>query len=200
MNVTQQNLIIPPSGQLILEPGNFFFLLSASQPVSVQFFARKGAPENFNNLTAGLRVARLAGWLKVTMTGVVGTTVVVWHGNENAREDSTDFLQQIATISGTVLINQGAGSVNTMTDRADSAIATNTTITIPANAARKGVIIGSLSSNAPATTNLRVRGTGNVVGGQELQAGTNYFYPVAAAIDVFNGDANAQTVWSQDIV
>jgi hypothetical protein len=123
----------------------------------------------------------------------------VLYGSQSMREDTTVINSQIATIAGSVITVAGAGSSNGPTDVADQVVGAGTTLAgaVAASPGRKSVTIGSLASNAPATTNLRVRGSGNVVGGTELQPGTSINILTTAALDVFNGDANAQTIWVQ---
>lgn len=209
MSVDTYNFAIPASGIFKLpNPGNFFFLLSSTNPITVQFQAgglgsnqdRSGANETFSGLSAGLRVQRLKSWGNLNLTGPAGTTGTIFYGTETPREDATDYIQTIATISGTVLVSPGTGSPNAPTDHADVTVsATTIDTTIGVNAARKSVSVGSFSSNAPATLNLRVIAHGSGAGkGVELQPGQFINIATQAALDVNNPDANAQKYWWQE--
>jgi hypothetical protein len=202
MSVGQVDLIsgvIPATGIAILGPGNYFFLVSASAPLKV-VGQRSGITETFNGVPAGLELARLSGFTQFQLIGTPGVTYSVLYGAQSFREDTSIINSQIATISGSVITVSGLGSANGPTDHADQVVGAGATLAAAAaaNAARKSVSIGSLSSNAPATTNLRIRGSGLVVGGAELQPGTFVNIATQAALDVFNGDANPQTVWVQE--
>jgi hypothetical protein len=203
MSVNQYALVIPANGLIILEPGNFFFLVSSSNPISVIFQTNAGR-EAFTGITAGLRVQRLKPWANIAIQGVAGTVISAYVGNEIPREDSTDFVQTIATIAGTVLFTPGVGSSNAMTNHADVTVATVTLdTTIPANAARKGLIIGSKSTNAPAAgLSLRIQGGAGVASAQgiELQPGTSYMFqgtfPCSTqAFAIYNPAAVSQVYW-----
>ncbi len=201
MSVDSYSLAIPASGQILLpNPANFFFLLSSGAAVNV-LFQRTAVRESFQGLSAGLRVQRLKSWDNCNITGTPGTLVTFFYGTETPREDSTDYVQTIATISGSVTTTPGIGSPNTPTDHADVTVATATVdTTIPANALRRSVSIGSLSTNTPATVNLRVQGHPGAATtkGVELQPGTFINLPTTAAIDVYNPDANSQKYWWQE--
>jgi hypothetical protein len=196
MSVRTVSLTIPATGVLNLEPANFLFVYSCSASFTMQF--QGGPNEYFANIGAGLRIARLKRWDTLNITGTAGLTIILLYGFEKSIEDRTDYQSTIATIAGTIAVSQGSRS-SQPTDHADVAVASGATDTsIGVNAARISVIIGSLSSNAPATLNLRVRGHGDVVGGIELQPGTSITLYTQGAIDIYNGDANAQTYWWQE--
>lgn len=201
MAVDSYSLAIPASGSILLpNPANFFFLLSAGAAVNI-LFQGKAARESFQGLTAGLRVQRLKSWDSCVIQGAANTSITIFYGTETPREDSTDYVQTIATISGSVTTTPGIGSPNTPTNHADVSVATLTIdTTIGSNALRRSVSIGSLSSNAPASKNLRVQGHPGTAAanGVELQPGTFINLPTTAAIDVYNPDANAQTYWWQE--
>lgn len=203
MSVETRALAIPASGSLLIpDPGNFFFLLTASASLNFLFQGGSGGgQENFQGFVAGLRLQRLKQWRNCFVTGLAGTTFTIFYGTETPREDETDFVQTIATIAGTVLVTPGSGSANEPVDHADVLVGTGAIdTTIAANPARKSVIIGSLSSNAPASKNLRVQAHPGaaVAKGIELQPGTFIVLQCAAAIDVYNPDANGQTYWWQE--
>jgi hypothetical protein len=206
MSVDSYTLTLPASGVAKMpNPANFFFLLSSTNPIAIQFtggITQKGsaANETFNGLSAGLRIQRLNSWANANFIGAAGTVLTFFYGTETPREDSTDYVQTIATISGTVLISPGTGSPNAPTDHADVTVAATTIDTsVGVNAARKSVSIGSFSSNAPASLNLRVIAHGSGVGkGVELQPGQFINIATQAALDVNNPDANSQKYWWQE--
>lgn len=198
-NLQLYNQNLPTSGTMVLDSGNFFFLLSAAAAVNVLFIYATGATEVMNGLTAGSQIKRVRPWTRCQITGTGGTNVNFWHGYEFSREDQTNFLSTIATISGAVTTVQGLASL-TETDSADVVLAATSldSTTIVANAARHTVTVGSLSSNAPATKNLRVgNSTMTAAGGRgwELQPGTFITIPTPNAVYIANPDANAQTYW-----
>lgn len=210
MSVDTYNFTLPASGIFKLpNPGNFFFLLSSTNPIQVQLQAggigsqqaSSGANETFAGLSAGLRIQRLRSWANLNLTGPAGTTGTIFYGTETPREDATDYVQTIATISGNVLVQPGVGSANAPTDHADVSVAATTIdTTIGVNAARKSVSIGSFSSNAPTTPlNLRVIAHGSgATKGVELQPGQFINIATQAALDVNNPDASAQKYWWQE--
>jgi|SRR6516162_4251706 len=199
---------IPAGGTFKLpNPGNFFFLLNASAALTVQFqgglgAANSAANETFQGLSAGLRVQRLKDWANCNLVGTPATTFTIFYGHETPREDSTDYVQTIATIAGNVVTVPGAlsGGITDHTDVTVSATTIDTTIT--ANAARKFVLIGSFSTNAPTTPlNLRVGGASLAVNqGVELQPGQFISYQENTAIHVNNPDASAQKYWWQELL
>lgn len=193
-NVLLYNQNLPASGTMQLDRGNFFFLFGSTAPVSVLFVYDRGHAEQMANVPTGTQVKRVKSWDRVILTGTGGTNVEFWHGYAFSREDQTNVQATIASITGTVLTTPGLGSSNSPTTHADVALATGTGSTIAANAARKMLIIGSLSTNAPATTQLRVGSAASAIG-IELSAGNQIALPVSASVGVFNGDANAQTFW-----
>jgi hypothetical protein len=199
MSVNSYSIVLPASGQAVLEPANFLFLINAPSAVTI-ILQRDAARENFANFTAGLRVQRLKAWQNAVIQGTPGATVTLFYGIETPREDSTDFVQTIATIAGTVLVTPGTGSTNAPTDHADVTVAATTIdATVVANAIRKSVSIGSFSSNAPASLNLRVIAHGSgATKGVELQPGQFINIATTAALDVNNPDANSQKYWWQE--
>lgn len=202
MAVDSYQLAIPASGQILMpNPANFFFLLNVSSGAVTSLFQSKAAREQFQGLSAGLRVQRLKSWDSLVITGIAGTVVTFFYGTETPREDSTDYVQTIATISGSVTVTPGLGFPNTPTDHADVTVtAGSVDTTITANALRRSVSIGSLSTNAPATSNLRVQGSPGAATtkGVELQPGTYINLPTTAALAVYNPDANSQKYWWQE--
>lgn len=194
-----QNL--PPSGTMVLDSGNFFFLLSAAAQVNLLFIYATGATENMQQLGAGSQIKRVRPWTRAQITGTGGTAVQFWHGYEFSREDQTNFLSTIATISGAVSVVPGLGG-NTVVDHADVTVAaTSVDATVVANAARHSVSIGSFANNAPASLNLRVGSTAvTAAGGEgvELQPGQFINLATTQALHVANPDANAQKYWWQE--
>lgn len=212
MSVNLKSETIPASGNTLLEGGNFCFILNLSAAINLNFqplsgFAAGSAGagnEVFTGMPAGFYIKRIKGWGKCIVTGTPGTTFSLFYGYEVPREDDTGFQTQIAVISGSVLITPSAGSANAMTNHVDVSVAATTIdTTIAANAARKALVIGSKSTNAPgAGLNLRIQGGAGVAAqeGIELQPGTSFLFagtmPVSvAAYAIYNPAAGAQTYW-----
>ncbi len=200
MTVQFRSETVPANGVIILDQANLLFIIAASATVNINIM-QKGVMEQMNNLPAGVQIKRVKEWTQATIGGTVGTTVQFFYGHETAREDETNFQTQIAVIAGgSILASIGLGSPNGPTDHADVVVATGTTsAVIPVNAVRKSVTIGSLSTNAPANTNLRVQAHGSGTGGWELQPGQSVTLPTQGALDVKNADANGQTYWWQEL-
>lgn len=194
MSVDLQNDVIPASGQVILPPGNFFFLLNASANVNVQLQAG-GITESFNGIQPGILLKRVKGWSRLVVSGSAGVVIQSLRGNETFRDDETSFQTLIATVAGTIAVQPGLGSVNPVTDHADIAlgVSASDTTTIVTNA-RKSILIGSLSTN---TVSVRVRGHGAAVGGVELQPGTTVTYQSQGAFDLINGAALSTIYWQE---
>jgi hypothetical protein len=203
VSVNSYALTIPATGSIILEPANFLLLITASAPVAIILQTNAGR-EQFTNQSSGLRVQRLKNWANANITGVPGTTLTVYYGIEQPREDAVDFISVIATIAGSVTVVPGLGSPNAMTNHVDVTVAATTLDnTIAANAARKLLIVGSKSTNAPgAGLSLRIQGGAGVAAaeGIELQPGTSYAFgqgvPVSlAAYAIYNPAAVSQVYW-----
>jgi hypothetical protein len=203
MSVNSYALTIPATGSIILEPGNFLLLISASAPVTIILQTNAGR-EQFTGQSSGLRVQRLKNWANAQILGTVGTTVTIYYGIEQPREDAVDFISVIATIAGSVTVVPGIGSSNALTNHADVTVAATTLdATIVANAARKMLIVGSKSTNAPGVgLNLRLQGGAGVAANQgiELQPGVSYSFGVGvpvsiAAYAVYNPAAASQVYW-----
>jgi hypothetical protein len=200
---------LPASGVFKLpNPANFFFLLNASSALTVQFqgglgAASSAANETFQGLSAGLRVQRLKSWANCNLVGTPATTFTVFYGTETPREDSTDYVQTIATIAGNVVTVPGA-MTGGLTDHTDVTVGASTIdTTIAANAARKFVLVGSFSTNNPVTAgaNLRVGGASLAVNqGVELQPGQFISYQENTAIHVNNPDTASQKYWWQELL
>jgi hypothetical protein len=198
-NLQLYNQNMPPSNTFALDSGNFFFLISAQNPVNLLIMYATGATEIMNAIPVGSQIKRVRPWMRAQLTGTGGTPVQFWHGYEFSREDQTNFQAQIATISGAVITYPGNSNLQ---DHADVAIpATSLDTTIVNNSSRKSVSIGSLSSNTPATKNLRVGNNSmTAAGGRgvELQPGQFINLAWQGQVYVANPDANAQTYWWQE--
>jgi hypothetical protein len=202
-NLQLYNQVLPPGGTMNLDSGNFFFLLSNALAVNLLIQYPTGSTEIMNGIQAGSQIKRVKTWQAAKLIGTAGSLVSFWHGYEFSREDQTNFQSVIASISGNVSVVPGVGSANALTNHADVSVATGVISTvITANALRKFLVIGSLSSNAPASLNLRIQGGagGASAQGIELQPGTNYTFggqtgASTGAYAVYNPDANAQTYY-----
>lgn len=94
------------------------------------------------------------------------------------------------TAGGSVKITTPTGALSS----ADQVIAPGGTYTVPANPGRTALVLGSLSANTPAATNLRAGSAAAAGVGREISPGMDKVFNTTAAIKIFNGDANAQTV------
>lgn len=197
MTIQLRNEVIPASGATILDQANLIFIISASANVTLNI-QQRGVGEVFASIPAGTKIKRVKQWSQAQIQGTPGTTVQFFYGLEFAREDETDFQTQIAVISGGQIVNVQGSSPNAITDHADIvlAAATNDTTSIVANAARKSIIIGSISTN---TDVCRVRAHGSVNGGEELQPGEKITYFSQGAFDIIHpGPTAGHTVsWSE---
>lgn len=203
-NLQLYNQVLPASGTMLLDSGSFFFLLAAVGSVNT-LINYNGGTEQFLGTPVGLQLQRVKSWKALNLSGTPGALVSFIHGYSYTRQDWTNFQATIATISGSVSVVPGVGSANALTNHADVTVAATTVdTTIPANALRKLLIIGSYDQNAPSTAglDLRVQGGAGVAAQQgiQLQAGTNYSFglgsePIAAAFAVYNPSTASQRYW-----
>lgn len=203
-NLQLYNQVLPASGTMALDSGNFFFLLAAVGTVNLQIQYPEGGTEIMNVAPVGLQISRVKAWSRAQLSGTPGANVNFFHGYAYTRQDWTNFQATIATIAGAVSITPSVGSSNALTNHADVTVAATTLdTTIPANALRKLLIIGSHDQNAPgAGLDLRVQGGSGVAAAQgiQLQAGTNFTFGlgaeiIAAAFAVYNPAAVSQKYW-----
>jgi hypothetical protein len=197
-----QNL--PGSGTMLMDSGSFFFLLSSASATTNALINYNGGTEIFNGAPVGLQIQRVKSWKSLQITGTPGAAISFIHGYSFTRQDWTNFQATIATIAGSVSVTGAVGSSNALTNHADVTVAATTLdTTIPANALRKLLIIGSHDQNAPgAGLDIRIQGGAGVAAAQgiQLQAGTNYSFglgsePIAAAFAVYNPAAVSQKYW-----
>jgi hypothetical protein len=216
MSVNLRTETIPASGQTELTDANFLFILSTANLVTLTFVPKLGTfasgsgqgsagNEVFGNINAGFLIQRVKGWQKVSVQAPAGTVISFFYGYQSFRDDATLFQTQIATIAGgSILASAGIASPNAPTDHADVSVASGAVdSSIAANPARKSIIIGSLSTNAPSSAtprSLRVQAHPGAASqkGDEVQAGTSITLYTTAALDVYNGDASAQIYWWQE--
>ena len=184
-NVDTSTLTVPASGVLQLSNANFLFILGASANATVKLIRtglRAGAAqENYAGQLAGLQITRLLAWDFTQITAVAGTTVTLVYGNIDVREDTTLFNQQIAVISGVTAIAESPSG--TFTDTADTAQGSGTQTVISANAARRRITIGCLSSS---TNSIRVSSAGGTTRGLEIQPGMFGEFRTTVALTVRN--------------
>jgi len=193
MGVERRQQVIPASGRIEVSRGNVFILFSATAAVNLRLDAR-GTSEGFDNITGGIRVQRVSPWDTGIIIGAPGTTVVWIVGYENVLADLADVFLQVTTVAGTVAV--APAPTATFDSAADVSVATASSSDIAANLLRRSINIGSLSTNAPATVNLRVRDqTGTTDEGIELQPGMSVRLETTAALRIRNNDANAQSYW-----
>jgi len=203
-NLQLYNQVLPPGGTMNLDSGNFFFLLSNALAVNLLIQYPSGSTEIMNGIQAGSQIKRVNTWQACKLIGTAASLVSFWHGYEFSREDQTNFQSTIATISGAVTVTPSVGSANALTNHVDVSVAATTLdTTIPANALRKLLIIGSDVQNTGSGNNcLRVQGGAGVAAaeGIQLQPGQNYTFGAGslcstAAYAVYNPNSAAQSYW-----
>lgn len=201
-NLQLYNQALPAGGQMALDSGNFFFLLASASTLPITFNAQYGGPtENMQGIPVGTQIYRVKSWKSLILSGTGGAVLNFWHGYAFTRQDYTNFQAAFATVNtaaGTALaVVPGLGSSISPVDRADIVVAAGGNAVIAANALRRSISVGSLSTNTPATTNLRLQGS-DAIGGWELQPGQFGNIATTAALNVHNADANNQTIWVQE--
>jgi len=172
---------IPASGEVQLGPANFFFLISATLAVDISF-QDDGTSYGATAVTGGYVKGKVNGWRRGTIRGTAGTTVVFFYGDEELREDVTDFRQTIAIISGTV--NIASSPAATPTNRAPVTLATGTQAALfAANLSRRRIKVYSDSAN-PGSCYARTSGGANNIA--ELQPGVSEPFDGTYALDARN--------------
>lgn len=159
MSSRSRTEVIPASGVIDLGPANFFFLLDTGGAVNVTFF-HKGTNYGAENILAGYMKQSVEGWRSAKIAGVVGTSVTYFYGDEDVREDSTDYRRTVGVFQ--------ASQPSTLATAADvnvggSAVAIQL---LPANAARKRA---TCKLNDGATVNIRIGDQANVAAGRGMQ-------------------------------
>lgn len=186
--IDSRSQTVDATGQIRLANANFVFILATTAALSLTL-SRDGSTESFTNLLAGLKVARLRKWDFAFFTAAAGTVVSFLYGITAVREDNTDVLQALATISGNVSTTDLPSTTLSTPD--DNALAAATTENIAANLARRRITLGCLSTN---TVGFRVQAVGaNDTSGIEVQPGTFVELRTTASIDVRNNDGAVAT-------
>lgn len=194
MSIDSRTETIGASGQVKLKGCNFFFMITASAPITVQL-NRGGTNETFTGLQAGVQVGRVKWWDNATIIGAAGTVVTFFLGDATFREDFTLFNQQIAVISGVTAV--AISPASTFVDTVDTAQATNTQTAIAANLLRRRITIG-VPPSAAANEPVRVSNAGGAGRGIVIQPGTYQEFQTTAALFVRNDNTLATglgTVW-----
>ena len=191
MSIERRSEVIGALGVVEAARGNLLILFSSTAAVNVRL-VRDGHTEGFDNITGGVRIARIKPFDSVRIVGAPGTTVVYIVGQENVNEDRVEVFLQVTTVAGTVAV--AAAPTTTLTTPVDVSVATATSSDIAANPLRRKITISALSTNAPATLNLRVRDqAATTEAGFELQPGMSVTLETIAALRIRNNDANAQS-------
>jgi hypothetical protein len=170
-----------------------FFVIKSAPSGGLTLVAEKlgsgGSVRNFVNMPAGASFIADPGdgWTYLRVTSAVDQAVEICVG-----DDQVAFANAVS-VTGTASVSVQPSS--TLSTPADATILTGASATIAANTSRKRIWIGSLSSNTPATVNLRVCVTPGAAKGFELQPGTYEKFETTAAITIYNGDANSQLYW-----
>lgn len=171
--------------------GRIWYLKTATGPVTITARKSGGGSTNvrkFINVAAGFKFrAEIGdGWDILQMDSVSSQAIEIIVGDDDVE------VANAVSITGSATTIEAPFA--TPVTPADAVILTGGNAVIAANLARRAITIGSLASNAPATTNLRV-GTAASARGYELQPGTWQRIPTTGALTIFNGDANSQTYW-----
>jgi len=181
---------IPAAGEIQLSEANFFFLLSATIAIDVSFQS-DGSSYGATQVTGGYVKGKIAPWRRATIRGTAGTTVLFFYGDEDLREDITDFRQQIATIAGIVAITSSPAA--TVVDRVAVTRATATQGALfAANLSRRRIKVYSDSAN-PGSCYARVAGGANNIA--ELQPGVSEPFDAIYALDVRNDTGGTCTFY-----
>lgn len=180
--------LIPAGGEIQLGEANFFFLLSATLAVDVNFQA-DGSSYGAAQVTGGYVKGKIAPWRRATIRGTAGSTVVFFYGDEELREDITDFRQTIATIAGLVGVTDAPSS--TLATAARQTVANANKVTIAANLARRRITISNPSDNAtPGLVYVQTAAAG-AGRGYPLDSGLSVEFRTTAALDVRNDSGGA---------
>jgi len=180
-NTARRVEILPASGEAVLGPGNFFFLLNAAANVTVSF-QRGGTTFGATDIGAGYLKRNVSEWNRATITGPAGTSVTFFYGNEDIAEDDTDFRGGITTIAGVAAFAEQPAA--TLVSTANAALATANSLDISANLSRRRISIHSDSINAGSVWVRDQAGTTDA--GQELQPGQTIEVKGTYAIRVRN--------------
>jgi hypothetical protein len=181
-----------PASTIVLGQGKYFFIAQAASAVDIELRRRDSSVEQLSAVAAGLKYKPLdpdaSKFYEIAITSSViqQVTLVI---SDSAEVDYAS----VVSVTGSVLTSAAPSS--TIATPADAAIAGAGIANIAANALRKRIWIGSLSSNA-GTVNLRVHVSGaGAAKGFEIQAGQYEKFETSAALTIFNGDAGAQSYW-----
>lgn len=171
--------------------GRIWYLKSATGPVSIVCQKHGQGSTNvrdFINVAAGFKFkAEIGdGWDILRITSATDQIVEIVVGDDDIE------VANAVTVNGSVVTEIEPSS--TISTPADVAVAGGGNSVIAANLSRKRIRVGSLSTNAPAISNLRVSDSANPRG-LELQPGTWEPFETTAALTIFNPDANPQTYW-----
>lgn len=178
--VNSLTVVLDANGRWVGNNANFIFIIAASLPVTLELtrVLDSSGIESFQNVQAGLQVARIRRFDQAKISGTVGATVQMFFGYQTVREDSTVFSQQIATIAGTVAV----ASLPTSAIADTPAVAlpnAATTVIVAANLARRRVTITNPST---ALGSFFIRTAGGANNLMEVQPGSAVEIDTTAAI------------------
>jgi hypothetical protein len=171
-------------------PGNFFLLLSSTNPVNVRLHGA-GVSERFDNVVGGIVVRRVRSWANLRLEAVAGTQCIFFYGTELVDKDDTDIRIQIAALTGvSAVADVPSGAV---TDTApvvcNNAVQTNVAAV---NQNRRRV---TLAMQSTASGTVFVRKAGGVNNLIPLAPGAVLEFKGTYALDVRNDSGAAQTVY-----
>lgn len=178
---------------LTLPSGIFFYIKSASAALNIDTRGSTTAPVNFNNVGAGLRFgpvpeAKRWTYLDVTSASVQTVEIVV-------SDDAEVDIASTVSVAGNVTTQELPSSA--LSSQAKTALATATSVDIPANAARKRITIQNWSDSAG---NFCVRDqTGTADAGEEIQSGMGRMFATTAALRIRNNSgASVNYSWNEE--
>jgi hypothetical protein len=177
--------------QATFAQGRMFYVKTAPSgglTITAESLGGANKVRKFVNIPAGAKFITDPdnGWTYLRVLSATSQTIEIIVG-----DDEVEFANAVS-VTGTASVSVQPSS--TLSTPADAAILTGANAVIAANSARKRIWIGSLSSNAPASINLRV-GVAAGAQGFELQPGTYEKFETQAQLTIFNGDANTQSYW-----
>jgi hypothetical protein len=186
--VPQSNDAVPAQLPLERGPGNFLLVQTSSQPVTVTLFF-DGVRELYQNVSGGIYIRRVKPWANLRIDGPIGTQVTFFHGNEVTDKDETDIRLQIATITGTTLVN--VAPATTLNPTATVNVLSGASAQVAANPNRRRITI-SAPDNNPGFIYVQTHGALQARQGVPIGPGGSYVVNGTYTFDVRNDNAAAQ--------
>lgn len=167
--------------------GKFFYVVQATAALTIRADGPPKSINKFIGIGAGLKFGPISddqAWRYLRITSAAAQTVTIIVG-----DDDIDIANAV-TISGLVqtVVTPSTG----MASVADVAVAATTQAPIAANAARKSITIGNISTNL-ASFRIAEAGAAAANRGDELQPGQFITYFNTGAFSIFNTGAAGQS-------